>query len=128
MVSLHTRFRAFPPQRPAQQLLLPSLMHNMRTASAQSFVLRRFHPVAFFVYPAWRLFERALFLRVRVRRLHALKPGSARICPPYHVSAQSILGAKVLPRSLEDLSVKQMQDFSFLCEGTKSCPEFCGGV
>ena len=59
MVSLHTRFLAFPPQRPAQHLLPPSPMHYFCAAVASSFILRRCAPVTLFVYQARRLFERA---------------------------------------------------------------------
>ena len=57
--SLHTRFLAFPPQRPAQHLLPPSPMHNICATVASAFILRRCAPVTFFVYQVRRLLERA---------------------------------------------------------------------
>jgi hypothetical protein len=59
VVSLHTRFRAFPPQRPAQHRLPPSPMHYIRATVASTFILRRCAPVTMFVYQARRHFERA---------------------------------------------------------------------
>jgi hypothetical protein len=71
------------------------------------------------------------FARVRAQKIQALsKPGSARIHPPY-VSAQSILGGKVLRRSLEELYNKKFDDglqFFYMRECSKYCPNFYEGV
>jgi hypothetical protein len=59
VVSLHTRFRAFPPQRSAQRLLPPSSRHYICATVAPAFIMRRCAPVTHFVQPARRLFEGA---------------------------------------------------------------------
>jgi hypothetical protein len=59
VVSLHTRFRAFTPQRPAQHLLPQSPMRYICATVASAFILRHCAPVTIFVQPTRRLFERA---------------------------------------------------------------------
>jgi len=59
VVSLHTRCREFPPQRPAHHLLPPSPMYYISVTVASASILRRCAPVTLFVYHARRLFKRA---------------------------------------------------------------------
>jgi hypothetical protein len=111
VVSLHTRFRAFPLERLAQHLP-PSVAYALYLRVASTFILRCCAPVTLFVSLARRLFERACRTRGG-----AITPSTqARQCsnsPPvvvgaFHLGRQSIA-----------------QDFSRFVNIIDSCYIFC---
>jgi hypothetical protein len=121
LVSLHTRFRAFSPQRPDQHLLPPSPMCYICATVASTFILRRCAPATLFVCQARRLFERAC--RTGAGAITQSTHARSVRTRPSQLSAHSILRAKALPGISGNLLIKSTHGYIFYL---RRCEIFSG--
>jgi hypothetical protein len=126
VLSLHTRFRAFPPQRLAQHLLAPSPMHHICATVASTFILRRCAHVTVFCLTStatvWK----------------SVPHGCGRDNPKYISPALEFtprcyrripFWTQMYCLGFQDICQYNRRIATFsTCEGAKSCPDFCGGV